>query len=57
MKDIANPTWIKVKGILFLVLGMLSSILLVSKLPNVTVVYSLPWQFGASVASTISHFM
>jgi hypothetical protein len=31
MKNIADPFWIKVKGILFLILGTLASILLVHK--------------------------
>ena len=38
MKELANPFWIKVKGILFLVLGVLSSILLVFELPKVKVI-------------------
>lgn len=48
MKEIANPTWIKIKGMLFLVLGVLSSVLLVLRLPEVTVVLLLAvavWSF------------
>ena len=29
MKDITSPTWIKVKGLLFLLLGILASVLLI----------------------------
>jgi len=29
MKDITDPTWIKVKGLLFLVLGIAASVLLI----------------------------
>lgn len=48
MKNIANPTWIKIKGLLFLFLGLLSSILLVLRLPELTVVLLLVvavWSF------------
>jgi hypothetical protein len=48
MKNITNPTWIKAKGILFLILGMMSSILLVLMRPNVTVILLLAvtvWSF------------
>jgi hypothetical protein len=34
MKDVTNPTWIKVKGLLFLLLGTLASVLLI--LDNIT---------------------
>jgi len=30
MKDLANPTWIKAKGLLFLLLGILASALLLA---------------------------
>ena len=29
MKDLTNPGWIKFKGILFLLIGMLASVLLI----------------------------
>jgi hypothetical protein len=29
MRDLTNPTWIKLKGILFLIIGILSSALLI----------------------------
>lgn len=48
MKNIANPFWIKVKGILFLVLGTLSSVLLILELPSVKVIVLLAiatWSF------------
>jgi len=48
MKELVNPFWIKVKGILFLVLGILSSILLVLELPSVKVIALLAiatWSF------------
>lgn len=48
MKNIADPFWIKVKGILFLILGTLASILLVLELPSVKVVVLLAlaiWSF------------
>jgi len=48
MKNIADPFWIKVKGILFLILGTLAAILLVLELPNVKVVILLAlaiWSF------------
>lgn len=34
MKDIANSTWIKAKGILFLLVGILSAILLLLEHPT-----------------------
>jgi hypothetical protein len=48
MKNIADPFWIKTKGILFLILGMLAAILLVLELPSVKVVVLLAiaiWSF------------
>ena len=48
MKNIADPFWIKVKGILLLILGTLASILLVLELPSVKVVVLLAlaiWSF------------
>jgi hypothetical protein len=38
MKDLTNPAWIKLKGILFLVVGVLSATLLVLEAPNLRVV-------------------
>ena len=34
MKDLTNPTWIKLKGLLFLAIGLLSSVLLVLENPG-----------------------
>jgi hypothetical protein len=34
MKDLANPNWIKAKGILFLLLGILAAVLLVLEHPT-----------------------
>jgi len=34
MKDLTNPNWIKAKGILFLVVGVLASVLLVLEHPT-----------------------
>lgn len=34
MKDLTNPRWIKLKGLLFLVLGLVSSILLLLEHPS-----------------------
>src|SRR6266436_9163190 len=41
MKDLANPGWIKLKGALFLALGLLSSALLIFEHPEVRVVFLL----------------
>jgi hypothetical protein len=35
MKDLTNPRWIKLKGILFLIIGLLSSALLLVKHPEI----------------------
>lgn len=37
MKDLTNPTWIKIKGFLFLFLGLLSGALLFFEHPTVRV--------------------
>ena len=37
MKDLTDPRWIKLKGILFLVMGLLSSLLLVLEHPTLKV--------------------
>jgi hypothetical protein len=34
MRDLTNPAWIKLKGILFLVIGILSSALLIIESPT-----------------------
>jgi hypothetical protein len=34
MKDVTSPTWIKVKGFLFLLLGILASVLLILDNPT-----------------------
>jgi hypothetical protein len=34
MKDLTNPRWIKIKGISFLIIGMVSALLLVLENPN-----------------------
>jgi hypothetical protein len=38
MKDLTNPAWIKAKGLLFLLLGVLSAILLFLERPTLRVV-------------------
>src|SRR5213083_2786398 len=38
MKDLTNPNWIKFKGILFLVVGLISSVLLIFEHPSLKVV-------------------
>ncbi len=38
MKDLTNPNWIKFKGILFLVVGLISSALLIFECPSLKVV-------------------
>ncbi len=37
MKDLTNPMWIKLKGVLFLVVGMLSAVLLILEHPTLKV--------------------
>ena len=37
MKDLTNPFWIKVKGLLFLGLGIVSSLLLMLEAPTIRV--------------------
>jgi hypothetical protein len=34
MKELTNPAWIKIKGILFLIIGILSSALLIIESPS-----------------------
>ncbi len=34
MKDLTNPNWIKLKGILFLLIGLLASVLLLLEHPS-----------------------
>jgi hypothetical protein len=34
MKDLTSPTWIKLKGILFLIVGILAAVLLVLEQPT-----------------------
>ena len=34
MKDLTSPTWIKIKGLLFLLLGILASVLLILDNPT-----------------------
>jgi hypothetical protein len=38
MKELTNPGWIKLKGILFLIIGVLSSVLLIVESPSWRVV-------------------
>jgi hypothetical protein len=45
MKDLTNPFWIKLKGILFLVIGILSSVLLI--------IESLSWKVAALLVIAI----
>ena len=37
MRDLTNPVWIKVKGILFLVVGLLAALLLVLEQPTLKI--------------------
>lgn len=48
MKDLANPFWIKAKGVLFLLLGLLSASLLILEHPTLRVaalVLLVVWSF------------
>jgi hypothetical protein len=45
MKDLTSPTWIKLKGILFLIVGILSAILLVLECPT--------WKVGVLLAVSV----
>jgi uncharacterized membrane protein len=45
MKDLTNPFWIKLKGILFLVIGLLSAALLILECPT--------WKVGVLLAVSI----
>ena len=45
MKDLTSPTWIKWKGILFLLVGILSAVLLVLEHPT--------WRVGVLLAVTV----
>lgn len=38
MKDLTDPRWIKAKGILFLLVGLLASVMLIVEKPEVKVV-------------------
>jgi len=38
MKDLTNPKWIKLKGLLFLLVGLLSSALLIVECPSLKIV-------------------
>ncbi len=37
MKDLTDPSWIKLKGLLFLVIGLVASILLMIEMPTIRV--------------------
>jgi hypothetical protein len=45
MKDLTNPNWIKLKGLLFLVIGLLASLLLVLEHPS--------WKVGVLLAIVV----
>jgi len=45
MKDITNPTWIKAKGLLFLIIGLSASVMLVMEQPN--------WKVAALLAVAV----
>jgi len=45
MKDLTDPRWIKLKGLLFLVVGLLSAALLILETPT--------WKAGALLAVAI----
>jgi hypothetical protein len=49
MKDLTDPRWIKAKGVLFLALGLASSVLLIVEHPESTVILLLSiavWGFS-----------
>jgi hypothetical protein len=48
MKDLTDPRWIKLKGLLFLLLGLLSASLVVLENPN--------WRVGLLLAVSIWSF-
>lgn len=37
MKDLTDPFWIKLKGVLFLLLGLLSAVLILIELPSLKI--------------------
>ena len=41
MKDLTSPTWIKVKGLLFLLIGLISSTLLLLEQPSLKIAFLL----------------
>jgi hypothetical protein len=45
MKDLANPFWIKCKGLLFLAVGIVSSLLLILERPS--------WRVGLLLALSV----
>jgi hypothetical protein len=45
MKELTNPNWIKIKGLLFLVIGLLASVLLVLEHPS--------WKVGVLLAIVV----
>ncbi len=48
MKDLTNPRWIKLKGILFLIIGLFSSVLLILNYPEIKALFLLGisvWSF------------
>src|SRR5436853_7842840 len=45
MKNLTNPNWIKLKGVLFLVIGILASVMLVIENPN--------WKIGILLAVAV----
>ena len=45
MKDLTNPNWIKFKGILFLLVGIIASVLLILESPQ--------WKIGILLAIAI----
>ena len=45
MKDLTDPRWIKLKGILFLLIGLVSAVLLILEMPT--------WKVGVLLAIAI----
>ena len=41
MKDLTDPRWIKFKGVLFFIVGLLSAALLVLEIPTIKIVFLL----------------
>ena len=56
MQDLTSPTWIKVKGLLFLLIGSIAAVLLLLDNANWKTACCWRWPSGASAGSIISRF-